>query len=169
MPPPTLRAALMVTLYALWRWRGRQSTLRDVLTLTLSLGLLSEPLLLLSSGFWLSVSAVASLLFWSAWQPLSARLRGPCCAPLRLLHLQLGLLLLLSPLQLALFHGISWTAPLANLAAVPLVSLGVMPLALAGLLLMLVGLPWAGEGRGAWRSGYSRRCWRCCVACPMAG
>ncbi|WP_392454108.1 DNA internalization-related competence protein ComEC/Rec2 [Edwardsiella piscicida] len=148
VPPPTLRAALMVTLYALWRWRGRQSTLRDVLTLTLSLGLLTEPLLLLSSGFWLSVSAVASLLFWSAWQPLSDRLRRPGCAPLRLLHLQLGLLLLLSPLQLALFHGISWTAPLANLAAVPLVSLGVMPLALAGLLLTLVGLPWAGEG--AW-------------------
>lgn len=55
------------------------------------------------------------------------RLRRPCCAPLRLLHLQLGLLLLLSPLQLVLFHGISWTAPLANLVAVPLVSLGVMP------------------------------------------
>ncbi|WFO09480.1 DNA internalization-related competence protein ComEC/Rec2 [Edwardsiella ictaluri] len=149
IPPPTLRAALMVTLYALWRWRGCQSTLRDVLTLALSLGLLSEPLLLLSSGFWLSVSAVALLLFWSAWQPLGDRLRRPCCAPLRLLHLQLGLLLLLSPLQLVLFHGISWTAPLANLVAVPLVSLGVMPLALAGLLLTLSGLSLAGEG--AWR------------------
>ncbi|WP_395839629.1 DNA internalization-related competence protein ComEC/Rec2 [Edwardsiella tarda] len=145
LSPPTLRAALMVTLYLVWRWGGRQAAPRDILTLTLSLTLLLDPLLLLSSALWLSLGAVAALLLWHDGWPFRPRWRWAGCNALRrLLHLQWGLLLLLTPLQLLLFHGLSWSAPGVNLLAVPLVSLAVMPLALAGLLLTLVISPTLG-------------------------
>lgn len=45
-----------------------------------------------------------------------------------------------SPHQVGLFHGVSWTSLIANLLAVPLVTLGVVPLLLGGLLLNFCGL-----------------------------
>lgn len=41
---------------------------------------------------------------------------------LALCHLQIGLMFLLAPLQIALFHGISLTSVVANFIAVPLVT-----------------------------------------------
>ncbi|TGC29855.1 ComEC family protein, partial [Salmonella enterica subsp. enterica serovar Enteritidis] len=58
---------------------------------------------------------------------------------LNLLHLQAGITLLLLPLQVALFHGISVTAMLANLFAVPWVTFVTVPLILAGMILHLTG------------------------------
>ena len=151
LSPPTLRAALMVTLYLIGRWRGHWVAPRDILAMTLVLTLLLEPLLLLSSALWLSLGAVAALLLWHEGWPFHPHWRWPWCNAIgRLLHLQLGLLLLLTPLQLLLFHGLSWSGPLVNLLAIPLVSLAVMPLALAGLILTLLGAP--ALGSGAWQA-----------------
>ncbi|TGD54386.1 ComEC family protein, partial [Salmonella enterica subsp. enterica serovar Poona] len=47
--------------------------------------------------------------------------------------------LLRCPLQVALFHGISVTAMLANLYAVPWVTFVTVPLILAGMILHLTG------------------------------
>jgi predicted membrane metal-binding protein len=47
---------------------------------------------------------------------------------------QLGMLLLLLPLQVALFHGFSLSSLAANLVAVPLVTFVAVPLILLGML-----------------------------------
>ncbi|MGS9668690.1 ComEC/Rec2 family competence protein, partial [Salmonella enterica subsp. enterica serovar Infantis] len=64
--------------------------------------------------------------------------RGLRCL-LNLHHLQAGITLLLLPLQVALFHGISVSAMLANLFAVPWVTFVTFPLILAGMFLHLTG------------------------------
>ncbi|POZ40410.1 hypothetical protein C3730_25230, partial [Salmonella enterica] len=107
----------------------------------------------ISQSLWLSAFAVAALLFWYQWFPC------PACPTSRagrllveLAHLQLGITLLLMPLQIALFHGISLTSFAANLFAVPLVTFVSVPLILAGMVVHLTG-PLLLEG-GLW---YRRR------------
>ena len=82
--------------------------------------------------------AVAALIFWYQLAPMPG---GKRCWLLRqslaLCHLQIGLMFLLAPLQIALFHGISLTSVLANLIAVPLVTFIVVPLILTAMFLHL--------------------------------
>jgi len=59
-------------------------------------------------------------------------------------YLQIGIMLLLLPLQIHIFHGLSISALVANLFAVPLVTFIVVPLLLVGL--VVNSLP----GVGAW-------------------
>jgi predicted membrane metal-binding protein len=59
---------------------------------------------------------------------------------LALAHLQLGITLLLLPVQIAMFHGFSLTSFPANLFAVPLVTFVSVPLILAGMIVHLAGL-----------------------------
>jgi competence protein ComEC len=62
---------------------------------------------------------------------------------LNLIYLQVGMLLLLMPLQVLIFHGFSFSSLVANLFAVPLVTFVSVPLILLGMLLHL--LPLAAE------------------------
>ena len=100
--------------------------------------LFADPLAALSESLWLSAFAVAALLFWYQLAPMPG---GKRCWLLRqslaLCHLQIGLMFLLAPLQIALFHGISLTSVLANLIAVPLVTFIVVPLILTAMFLHL--------------------------------
>ncbi|MGG1905512.1 ComEC/Rec2 family competence protein [Enterobacter ludwigii] len=57
-----------------------------------------------------------------------------------LLYLQTGMLLLLMPLQVLIFHGFSLSSLVANLFAVPLVTFVCVPLILSGMLLHLLPL-----------------------------
>ncbi|WP_338564765.1 ComEC/Rec2 family competence protein [Erwinia sp. E_sp_W01_6] len=87
-----------------------------------------DPLSILSDSLWLSAMAVAGLLFWFQWFPLPARFAAKkSWLLLHLLHLQLGLFMLLMPVQMLIFHGISFSALLANVWAVPLVTLLTVP------------------------------------------
>jgi predicted membrane metal-binding protein len=75
--------------------------------------------------------AVAALIFWYQLAPMPGGKRSWLLRQsLALCHLQIGLMFLLAPLQIALFHGISLTSVLANLIAVPLVTFVVVPLIL---------------------------------------
>ncbi len=65
--------------------------------------------------------------------------RWPWREVLALGHLQLGLMFLLLPIQILLFHGISLTSWAANLIAVPLVTFAVVPAILLAMLLHLSG------------------------------
>ncbi|MHD0525041.1 DNA internalization-related competence protein ComEC/Rec2 [Klebsiella pneumoniae] len=97
-------------------------------------------LAVLSQSLWLSAFAVAGLIFWFQWLPLPAgRWRWPWKTIIALVHLQAGVTLLLLPLQLLLFHGISLTSMAANLLAVPLVTLLAVPLILTAMLVHLSG------------------------------
>jgi competence protein ComEC len=133
---PLQRACVMVGLVLLWRWRFRHLGVWLPLWLALVAVLLLEPLASLQAGFWLSFGAVALLLLlfsgrlgaWPWWRTL--------------LRAQWAMAIGLLPLLLALGLPVSASGPLANLLAVPVVGLLVVPLALLGTLLL--PLPWLG-------------------------
>ncbi len=142
---PVQRACVMVGLVLLWRLRFRHLGLWWPLLLALNGVLIIEPLASLQPGFWLSFAAVAVLALafggrlgpWSLWQVWTRP--------------QLLIAIGLFPVLLVLGLPISLSAPLANLIAVPWISLVVLPLALLGsasLPLPLVGesLLWLAGG-----------------------
>ncbi|PHI41254.1 DNA internalization-related competence protein ComEC/Rec2 [Actinobacillus succinogenes] len=110
--------------------------------------LLSNPLMVLSVGFWLSAGAVFCLILWYRIFPLRAvRWRNrPIPVKVRwifaLLHLQFGLLWLFTPVQVALFNGFSWAGLAANLIAVPFFSFLLVPLVLFAVLTDGAGATW---------------------------
>lgn len=135
---PVQRACVMVGLVLLWRLRFRHLGAWWPLLLAFNGVLLLDPLASLRPGFWLSFAAVAVLIFtfggrlgaWHWWQTWT---RAQCL-------IAIGL----CPVLLALNLPISVSGPLANLLAVPWVSLVVLPPALLGTLLLPV--PYVGEG-----------------------
>ncbi|EFE94286.1 ComEC family protein [Serratia odorifera] len=142
--PPALRAAIALTLWVILRLRGICCSSWQVWLWCICLILLSDPLAILSDSFWLSALAVAALIFWFEWAPLPRRFSAAWYwAPLRWLHIQLGMTLLLLPMQFGLFHGVSWTSLPANLWAVPIVSLLSVPLILTAV--VLNNVPMLGE------------------------
>ncbi|EKT58428.1 DNA internalization-related competence protein ComEC/Rec2 [Providencia sneebia] len=96
-----------------------------------SIGLIvaADPLAILSDSFWLSSFAVLSILYWFKLFPASLFARYPkFIANIMLLaHLQVGLLILLAPIQIILFQGINLMSFWANLWLVPLISWLVIP------------------------------------------
>ncbi|RMR00611.1 DNA internalization-related competence protein ComEC/Rec2 [Pseudomonas syringae group genomosp. 7] len=135
---PVRRACVMVAMVLLWRLRFRHLGVVWPLLLSFNTVLVFEPLVTLQPGFWLSFAAVAILVLifsgrlgtWSLWQSWT---RAQWL-------IAIGLL----PLLLALNLPVSLSGPLANLLAVPWVSVIVLPPALIGTLLLPV--PVAGEG-----------------------
>ncbi|WP_166220986.1 DNA internalization-related competence protein ComEC/Rec2 [Pseudomonas atagonensis] len=135
---PVQRACVMVGLVLLWRLRFRHLGAWWPLLLAFNAVLLLDPLVSLRPGFWLSFAAVAVLIFtfggrlgaWRWWQTWT--------------RAQWLIAIGLCPVLLALNLPISLSGPLANLLAVPWVSLVVLPPALLGTLLL--PLPYVGEG-----------------------
>jgi len=113
--------------------------------------LLISPLAMLSSGFWLSIVAVAVIIF-SFWRfDSSAKVPDNSVTKrsiitsiglwaMSLLRLQLLFLIIMLPLQIYFFSGMSYLAPFANLIAIPLFSFVVVPLLLFALLLEVMGI-----------------------------
>lgn len=145
--PPAVRALLALSIWGGLRVAGVRCSSWQVWRLCIGGILFFDPLSVLSYSLWLSGGAVAGLLLWFQWFPLPAIFRGKKrWLPVQLLHLQLGIFLLLMPAQLAIFHGISLSALLANIWAVPLVTLLTVPLLLAALAL----LPFTGTSQLLW-------------------
>lgn len=145
--PPAERSLLALTLWGITRTAGIQLNSWQVWTFCIALLLVAEPLTVLSDSFWLSVLAVGMLLVWYHWFPLPAALRHQRrWLPLQLLHLQAGMMILMVPLQVAIFNGISLTALMANFVAIPVVSFITMPLITLAMLLpvtQLCGFFWS--------------------------
>jgi len=135
---PVQRACVMVGLVLLWRLRFRHLGAWWPLLLAFDGVLLLDPLASLRPGLWLSFAAVAVLIFtfggrlgaWRWWQTWT--------------RAQWLIAIGLCPVLLALNLPISLSGPLANLLAVPWVSLVVLPPALLGTLLLPV--PYVGAG-----------------------
>ncbi|AYG44103.1 DNA internalization-related competence protein ComEC/Rec2 [Pseudomonas sp. Leaf58] len=130
---PVQRACLMLAVVLLWRLRFRHLGAFLPLLLALVAVLLVEPLAALLPGFWLSFTAVATLIYCfrarlGGWRPWQAWTRAQWV-------MATGLL----PVLLATGLPVSLSAPLANLVAVPWISLAVLPLALLGTLLLPLG------------------------------
>ncbi|ELY5826444.1 ComEC family protein [Cronobacter turicensis] len=144
--PPAVRTLVAISAWCALRLCGRQWTPWQVWVCCVAAILFCDPVAILSESLWLSAFAVGALIFWYQWMPLHAEGRWRLLKSL--LHLQCGMTLLLLPLQLLLFHGISLTSLLANLVAVPVVTFIAVPLVLAAMILDLAQLTWLEVGAG---------------------
>jgi competence protein ComEC len=130
----TQRALFMLLCFILAAAFNRTTSGGDKLLIAAVLVVTINPLAPMGSGFWLSFSAVAALLWLAHWQRLRSK-----PATLLVAHVYMGLLML--PLGAFWFGGSSWLSAPANLLLVPLVGFYVVPLALGGVLLFALGLP----------------------------
>ncbi|MBT0963408.1 DNA internalization-related competence protein ComEC/Rec2 [Denitromonas iodatirespirans] len=131
---PVTRSLLMLLIVCAAWMSARRPTPGRVLMLALLGVMLFDPWCVLAAGFWLSFGAVAALLL-----VLSGRhgVRGRVGA---FAVAQLSVTCLTAPVLLVLFGQMSLVSPLANALAIPLVSLVVVPLVLAGAVLPIDGL-----------------------------
>jgi competence protein ComEC len=132
---PTQRALVMVGCLLCARLLRRRTSSADALGLALLVVLILDPLAARDAGTWLSFAAAAGLLFALAAQrgaDGAGALARTLCGALRV---QLAATLALAPLVLVIFGYQSPSAPVANLLAVPVTGMLVVPLTLAGALL----------------------------------
>lgn len=133
---PTQRALVMVVVVMVAIMVQRRIRPSNLLALALLLVLVLDPLAVLSPGFWLSFAAVAVILYgmagrvgketsWRKWWWQWGRVQW---------LVTLGLF----PVLILLFQKASLVSPLANIVAVPWVSLVTVPLVLTGVVFLTV-------------------------------
>lgn len=137
---PTFRAMMALLFIAILQFSRRYYTPLQMLCFVVAFLLFCDPLMPLSVSFWLSIGAVVCLIVWYRYVPLSIiewrhqKLSRKVRWILGLFHLQLGLLILFTPIQLFFFNGLALNGFLANLIAVPLYSFLLVPLILFAVL-----------------------------------
>ena len=126
---PAQRTVYMLAVVAVALWMGVIESASTVLCIALFVVVLIDPWAVLAPGFWLSFGAVAVIMYVTVgrigrehWLASWARV-------------QIAVTLALIPPLLAIFQQVSIVSPMANAAAIPLVSLVVAPLALVGVAL----------------------------------
>lgn len=133
---PAQRTVLMLAVVLGLRLAGRDWPWPTVWLLALASVVAADPWALLQAGFWLSFVAVGILFatnLRAKGDPTALGYRAFFSEFLALARTQAVLTLALAPLTLLLFGQVSVVGLLANLLAVPWVTLGVTPLALGGL------------------------------------
>lgn len=134
---PTVRAVIAISLILMCHWARKHYTPWQYWLRCVSLLIVFDPFSLLSDSFWLSILAVAALIFWYRYFPLNDfyQAKNIMITPVaKLFHLQIGILFCFLPVQLYFFGGLSFSAFLANLLIVPFYSLLIVPLILFSLL-----------------------------------
>ena len=142
---PAVRTLLMLVVAAFGLWLARPGTAALVWLWSLVAVLLWDPWAALAPGFWLSFGAVGLLLYAgsnrlhvASAQSWPARIRESLRESA---HAQWVVTIGLVPGTLALFQQVSVVSALANAIAIPVVTLGVVPLALFGIVVP-IDLPW---------------------------
>lgn len=127
---PTQRALIMLAVVMGGILLRRRWPPSQALAVALLAVLLHDPLAVMAAGFWLSFAAVAVILFVMhgdrAQMPLVWKWG----------YIQWAIALGMLPLMLAMFRQLSLVAPLANMLAVPVFDLLVVPLTLLGALVL---------------------------------
>ena len=127
---PTQRALLMVVIALFGLVSRKHYHASSILAAALLAVLLLDPLAPMSASFWLSFLAVSLILIFIKRQMEQPRFQ--------LISLQLVLSLAMLPLTLLFFNSASLIAPLANLIAIPWVSMIIVPVSLLAVLFMPV-------------------------------
>lgn len=142
---PAVRTLLMLLVAAAGLWLGRPGTAMLVWLWSLAAVLIWDPWAGLAPGFWLSFGAVGLLLYAGSGRLPGAPAAGFFAGLQESLRqgarAQWVVTLGLVPGTLALFQQVSLVSALANVVAIPVVTLGVVPLALAGIVIPL-DTPW---------------------------
>lgn len=131
----TLRALLLISVFIILRFYASHVSPLRVLIRAVALVLLLDPMAWLDAGFWLSCLAVSAIFLW-LWHRPAQGLIGWRAKTLQLWRFELMLCVMLMPITVAYFQGVSWLAPLVNLLVVPVFSLMILPLTLLALLLL---------------------------------
>jgi competence protein ComEC len=131
---PTQRALIMLVLASGALLLGRDALSWRVYAAAAVFVVALHPANVLAPGFWFSFGAVAVILAL-----LRGRVGSP--GPWEWTSIQVILALSLLPLSLAWFQLGAWVAPMANLVAVPVVSLAVLPALLIGAGLGVISTP----------------------------
>lgn len=141
----TQRALMMVLVVLLALLLYRFISLGRILASALLMVLVIDPFSVLDAGFWLSFMAVA-LIFYALSQQ-SLHQQETWKSRLKQLLLLQGLLsFAMLPLTSLFFGTASWLSPVANLLAIPWVSVAIVPFALLGVLLHSLSLDWLANG-----------------------
>ncbi|SET67304.1 competence protein ComEC [Marinobacter segnicrescens] len=131
---PTRRAMLMVAIAGWLILGGRITGPWQAWLMALGLVLVTDPLGPLDQGFWLSFGAVAILIL------MFSRLHGRPGPVMALVLAQAAVFAGLWPILAILGQGAAWAGLLANIVAIPWLSLLVMPLLLGvGAILLVTG------------------------------
>jgi len=125
---PAQRALVMASVFLLALFSRRHAWTPRNLCTALVFVLLVNPASVQDPGFWLSFSAVALIMAWTMGRDIAPGLKGRA---LEAIKLQALLSLALLPLVSAFFGIAPLLAAPANLLAVPLVMLTIVPLCLA--------------------------------------
>lgn len=127
---PAQRTVGMLAVVACLRLAGLRWPWPQVWLLALAAVVVADPWALWQAGFWLSFVAVGVLFASATGEPAARGLRARVLA---LLREQMVVTLALTPLALLLFGQVSLVGMLANLLAIPWVTLVVTPLAMLGM------------------------------------
>ncbi len=173
---PTQRTLLMLAAVTAAVLADRHTSATRVLAFAALVVTVIDPWAALTPGFWLSFGAVAAILY-----AVSLRAGKPAALHAALVT-QAAVTLVMLPMLVALFGEVSLVSPVANAFAIPLVSWGVVPLAIAGGLLdsavllelshrvMALGmtaLEWIASWPGAVWGSHAPQAWA--VAAALAG
>ncbi len=136
---PAQRTLIMLTVAAASLWLARPAGASIIWLWALAVVLLVDPWASVAPGFWLSFGAVGLLLYAGTHRMNPCVAKGVTARLVATLregtHAQWVVTLGLVPLALALFQQVSLVAPLANAVAIPVVTFGVVSLALLGIVL----------------------------------
>lgn len=136
---PTERALIMLLLMQWSFWRGRPCSGANIYYSTVLLVIVLDPQAIFDAGFWLSFGAVGALILTGG-----GRLRVKQNLWQRFGYAQWIVFMgLFVPLTL-LFQQVSMIAPLANIIAIPLVSLCVLPALLLAAVSSVIWAPLSG-------------------------
>ncbi len=136
---PTQRSVVMLAIAMTAIILQRNTRPFNVLSIALFAVLIFDPLAVLAAGFWLSFLAVSLIVY--AVSGRLGKLR-PIWGAIKLHWVtSIGL----SPLLLLFFQQVSLIAPLANLVAVPVISLLAVPLSLLAVIIMFISPLLAGK------------------------
>jgi competence protein ComEC len=127
---PTQRALIMIGVFIIALFSATQTRLINVLCIALVLVLVVDPFAIIAADFWLSFMAVIFILYITRYR---LRDRGKFKSWLRL---QCLLSIALCPLLIFWFKQIPLYSVLANLIAIPVIGLLIVPLILVALVLL---------------------------------
>jgi competence protein ComEC len=142
---PAVRTLLMLVVAGIGLWLARPGTALLVWLWALAVVVVWDPWASLAPGFWLSFGAVGLLLYSGTGRlnvPRSGTWRDRFLRSLRAgAHAQWVVTIGLVPGTIALFQMVSLVSAMANAIAIPVVTLGIVPLALMPIVVP-VDLPW---------------------------
>lgn len=133
---PTVRALVMLIVASCFVCLAQRVAIFQIIAITLFIIGLVNPLGFLSQGLWLSLFALICVVTCSKWFASRAQLETLNFQSRaiqwvgQLLKLQLMLVIGLCGIQMLFFGGVSLIAPLANIVAVPVITLIVLPIGL---------------------------------------